>query len=66
MPYQLVLQFRGDSLDELDAIVALEDSFIEQLGDTAEVGGHDIGLGEATSLSRLPIRSECLPHFGQL
>jgi hypothetical protein len=46
MRYQLVLQFRDRSLDDLDAIVALEDSLIEQLAADAEVDGHDIGSGE--------------------
>jgi hypothetical protein len=46
MDYQLVLQFRGDSLDDLDAMVALEDDLIEEFGDTADVDGHDVGSGE--------------------
>ena len=45
MDYQLVLQFRGDSLGEFDAMVALEDELIERLGDSAEVDGHDFGSG---------------------
>lgn len=47
MRYQLVVQFRGDWLDNLDAIVALEDRLSEQLADIAEVDGHDIGSGQA-------------------
>jgi len=47
VPYQLVLQFRGDSLADLDAIVALEETLTEQLGHGAEVDGHDVGSGEA-------------------
>ena len=46
MSYQLVLQFRGDSLEDLDATVALEDELIEALGDEADVDGHDVGSGE--------------------
>ena len=46
MDYQLVLQFRGDSLGEFDAMVALEDELIEQLGDSADVDGHEVGSGE--------------------
>ena len=46
MDYQLVLQFRGDSLQDLDATVALEDDLIEELGDSAGVDGHDVGSGE--------------------
>ena len=46
MKYQLVLQFRGDSLEDLDATVALEDQLIGELGDTADVDGHDVGSGE--------------------
>jgi len=44
--YQLVLQFRGDSLEDLDATAALEDELTQQLGDSAEVDGHDVGSGE--------------------
>ena len=29
--YQLVLQFRGDSLDDYDAMIALEDDLIAEL-----------------------------------
>jgi hypothetical protein len=46
MRYQLVLQFRGDSLEDLDATVALEHELIEQLGESADVDGHDVGSGE--------------------
>jgi len=44
--HQLVLQFAGDSTQDLDALIALEDSLIEELGDSADVDGHDIGSGE--------------------
>jgi len=33
--YQLVLQFRGGSLDDFDAMVALEEELTEELGDSA-------------------------------
>ncbi|MEA3211932.1 MAG: hypothetical protein QOE70_4989 [Chthoniobacter sp.] len=46
MDYQLVLHFRGDSLEDLDATVALEDDLIQELGDSADVDGHDVGSGE--------------------
>ena len=46
MDYQLVLQFRGDSLADFDAMVALEDELTNQLGDSADVDGHDVGSGE--------------------
>ena len=46
MDYQLVLQFRGDSLADYDAMVALEDELIAELGDSADVDGHDVGSGE--------------------
>ena len=46
MQFQLVLQFKGDSLAEYDAMLALEEKLIDQLGDSAEVDGHDIGAGE--------------------
>ena len=46
MRYQLVLQFRGDSLADYDAMIALEDRFIEDLGLSAKVDGHDCGSGE--------------------
>jgi hypothetical protein len=47
MRYQLVLQFRGDSLAGYDAMVALEGRLIEELGHSAKVDGHDCGSGEA-------------------
>jgi hypothetical protein len=45
MRYQLVLQFRGDSLADYDVMVALEDELIVELAD-ADVDGHDIRSGE--------------------
>jgi hypothetical protein len=46
MDYQLVLQFRGDSLADYDAMVALENELIAELGNPARVDGHDVGSGE--------------------
>jgi hypothetical protein len=46
MRYQLVLQFRGDSLADYDQIVALENKLIEDLDQTANVDGHDCGADE--------------------
>ena len=40
------MQFRGDSLDDFDAMVALEEELTEELGDSADVDGHDVGSGE--------------------
>lgn len=47
MRYQLILQFPGDSLADYDAMVALEEELIGDLGATARVDGHDLGSGEA-------------------
>jgi hypothetical protein len=47
MEYQLVLQFSGDSINDLDDIVTLENHLIEILGSEADVDGHDIGSGQA-------------------
>ena len=46
MDYQLVLQFRGDSLADYDAMIAMEHELIAELGDSAVVDGHDCGSGE--------------------
>ena len=46
MKYQLVLQFRGDSLEDFNEMIALEDQLSEALGDSADVDGHDMGSGE--------------------
>ena len=46
MKYQLVLQFRGDTLSDYDAMIALENQLIEDLGHSAKVDGHDCGSGE--------------------
>lgn len=46
MRYQLVFQFRGDSIEDLDSKVSLEDELIEELEGSADVDGHDVGLGE--------------------
>lgn len=44
--YQLVLQFRGSWLSDLDKAAALEEALVTALGDSANVDGHDIGDGE--------------------
>lgn len=46
MQYQLILQFRGDSIDAYDAMIALEDDLVTALGDSADVDGHDVGSNE--------------------
>ena len=46
--YQLVLQFTCNSMEELDAVVALEEALMAELpGNLADVDGHDSGSGEA-------------------
>jgi hypothetical protein len=46
MSYQLVLQVRGESLSDFDAIMSLEQELAIELDDIAEVDGHDMGCGE--------------------
>ncbi len=46
MEFQLTLQFRGDTLEDYDAMVALEEELAAALGDSADVDGHDCGSGE--------------------
>ena len=46
MRYQLVLQFRGDSLADYDQMIAMEDRLIADLERSAKVDGHDCGSGE--------------------
>jgi len=41
-----VLCVAGLTLADFDAMVALEDDLTEQLGDSEDVDGHDIGSGE--------------------
>ena len=59
MKFKLVLQFRGDTLDDYDQLIALEDDLVEQLGDSADVDGHDMGCGELNIfiLTRDPVRT---------
>jgi hypothetical protein len=47
MRYQLVIQFPAESLADYDAMVALEDCLIADVGTSAEVDGHDFGSGTA-------------------
>jgi len=46
MRYQLVLQFRAESVQEFDELIVLEDLLIENLPGNSEVDGHDFGSGE--------------------
>jgi hypothetical protein len=52
MEYQLVIQVKGESLDDFDAIVELEDCLINAVGDSANVDGHDFGSGEVNIFIR--------------
>ena len=56
MQFQLTLQFRGDSLGDYDAIAALKGELTEELGDSAEVDGHDVPLARPTFSFSLPTR----------
>jgi hypothetical protein len=46
MTYQLVFQFKGESLADFDMMVSLEEKMIDQIGNLGEVDGHDMGHGE--------------------
>jgi len=61
MQFQLVLQFNGDLLGDYDTMVALEDELIQELGDTADVDGHDIGAGE-TNIFIVTLKPEMAFH----
>ncbi len=45
--YQLVFQFQSESMDDLHALIELEEQLISLLEASADVDGHDIGNGEA-------------------
>jgi hypothetical protein len=47
MRYQLVLQFFGDSLADLDGLALVEERLNATLGDIGDVDGHDFGSGQA-------------------
>jgi hypothetical protein len=46
MQYQLVIQFKANSLDDFDSLIRFEDELRSRIGDSAEVDGHDFGSGE--------------------
>ena len=46
MKYQLVLQFRADSLADFDELVNLEETLDATLSGIADVDGHDFGAEE--------------------
>jgi hypothetical protein len=41
--FQLVLQFRGASVEDLDELLTVEDALFEMLGEGEELAGHDVG-----------------------
>ncbi|HWZ70485.1 MAG TPA: ABC transporter [Casimicrobiaceae bacterium] len=63
MQHQLVLQFRGSTLEDLDAIVALEERLTIHLAGVAKVDGHDIGSDEANIFI---ITSDPIGTFGAI
>ena len=46
MQYQLVIQFKANSLDDFDSLIRFEDELLSRIGDSAEVDRHDFGSGE--------------------
>jgi hypothetical protein len=44
--YQLVLQYSGDSANDLELMSKVEDELIDSMSDTHAVDGHDIGNGK--------------------
>jgi hypothetical protein len=44
--YLLVLQFTGDSSEDLDAIIEIEDQLTSLLGESAGIDGHDVGSNQ--------------------
>jgi hypothetical protein len=43
--FQLVLQFRGASIEDLDELLGVEDALFEMLEEGEELAGHDVGAG---------------------
>ncbi len=46
MNFQLVVQFRPTAAVNFDELVKIEDAIATQLGESASVDGHDIGVQE--------------------
>lgn len=46
MDYQLVLQFKGNTIQDFDSLVTLEEDLQRVVEPIAEVDGHDLGSGE--------------------
>lgn len=46
MDYQLVLQFPGDSEEDFNLLIEMEEKLENSLGTTSEVDGHDFGSDE--------------------
>lgn len=46
MRYQLVLQFKAESVQEFDELVALEDQLVNNQHSHSQIDGHDFGSGE--------------------
>lgn len=43
--FQLVLQFRGVSIEDVDEVLAVEEALFEMLDDREELAGHAVGSG---------------------
>ncbi|MEZ9184241.1 hypothetical protein AB4158_08615 [Vibrio splendidus] len=46
MDYQLVIQFPGETEEDFDLLIEMEDKLEEGLDSTADVDGHDFGSEE--------------------
>jgi hypothetical protein len=52
MKYQLVVQWPAFSMQDYDAMIEVEDLFMEELTSSNEVDGHDVGAEEVNIFVR--------------
>jgi hypothetical protein len=46
MKYQIVFQWPASSIQDFDAMIAIENKLIENLSEGSKIDGHDFGSGE--------------------
>ncbi len=52
MKYQLTIQWPAKSLEDYDAMIAIEDMLIDKLSNANEVDGHDVGAEQVNIFIR--------------
>ncbi|MCJ8271459.1 MAG: hypothetical protein MJK04_18935 [Psychrosphaera sp.] len=66
MKYQLVVQFSGESVEDYDLLIKMEDTLEENIVGESEVDGHDMGCNEMNIFIYTNQPQDCFAQVKQI